>query len=94
VFLGGNYPYGHGRPSCCSPENLARANSWGFRHGSKIGAHVFFTHYRENERRRGRALDCRIAGRDNWMIARNAKNKKKLTIARAKLAGEKKEKPA
>jgi hypothetical protein len=64
------------------------------RRTTKIGAHVFFTHYRENERRRGQALDCRIAGRDNWMIARNAKNQKKLTIARAKLAGGKKEKPA
>jgi hypothetical protein len=64
------------------------------RRTTKIGAHVFFTHYRENERRRGQALDCRLAGRDNWMIARNAKNKKNLTIARAKLAGGKKEKPA
>jgi spore germination cell wall hydrolase CwlJ-like protein len=64
------------------------------RRTTKIGAHFFFTHYREDERRRGPALDCRVAGRDNWMIARNAKNKKNLTIARAKLAGGKKEKPA
>jgi hypothetical protein len=45
---------------------------------------VFLTHYREGERRHGPALDCRIAGRDNWMIARNRRN---LAAARAKLAG-------
>jgi hypothetical protein len=48
---------------------------------------VFFTHYRKNERRRGPALDCRTAGSDNWMIVRNAKNRKNQTTARARLAG-------
>lgn len=63
------------------------------RRTTKLGAHVFFTHYRAGERRGGPALDCRIAGRDNWMIARN-KSKKKLMIAQAKRAGGKKVKPA
>ena len=57
------------------------------RRTAKIGAHVSFTHYRKNERRRGPALDCRTAGSDNWMIVRNAKNRKNQTTARARLAG-------
>jgi hypothetical protein len=42
------------------------------RRTTRLGAHVFFAHYGAAERRRGPALDCRVAGRDNWMIARNA----------------------
>jgi hypothetical protein len=54
------------------------------RRTTRIGAHVFMTHYHEGERRRGPALDCRIAGRDNWMIARNRRNL--LLVAHARLA--------
>src|SRR5437763_7105128 len=53
------------------------------RRTTRIGAHVFMTHYHEGERRRGPALDCRIAGRDNWMIARNRRNL--LLVAHARL---------
>jgi hypothetical protein len=57
------------------------------RRTTKLGAHVFFDHYGKGERRRGPALDCRIAGRDNWMIARNAKRArtkaKGVLVARA-----------
>lgn len=63
------------------------------RRTTKIGAHVFFTHYGAKERRGGPALDCRIAGRDNWMIARNKSKKKATMVAQAKRAGGKKVKP-
>ena len=52
------------------------------RRTTRIGAHVFMTHYREGERRHGPAIDCRIAGRDNWMIARNRRNLLLATHAR------------
>ena len=53
------------------------------RRTTRIGAHVFMTHYHEGERRRGPA-STPIAGRDNWMIARNRRNL--LLVAHARLA--------
>ena len=62
------------------------------RRTTRIGAHVFLAHYRDEERRRGPALDCRIAGRDSWMVARNRRNL--LLAVRAGLAGGRKPRPA
>lgn len=47
------------------------------RRTTKIGAHVFMTHYDKGERRKAAALDCRIAGRDLWKVARNKQKAKK-----------------